>query len=124
MDSVVLNRVTRISFDDVQLRPAILKDYKRVQVENANYPAIYQSEGFEVKGVIVHGITPTIMARLDAFEDVGYERHNVSVDLGNGRCVCASAYIASPKMLLVEEPWDFEVWQRYHRSHFLKRLKV
>jgi len=124
MDPVVLSRVTRIRFDDVQLHSALLKDHKRVQVAKANYPAIFRSEGCKVEGIVVHGITPTIMARLDEFEDVGYERQTVFVELSNGRCVSAAAYVASPKMPLVEKPWDFQAWQLNHRENFLKRLNV
>ena len=69
MDRVILNRVTGIYFQAFRLRPGILKDFKRLTVKECDYPAILESEGNEVEGIVVHGITADAVDRLDEFED-------------------------------------------------------
>lgn len=124
MDRALLSRVTGVHFDAAQLRPGLLKDYKRVRVAKVTYPAIFGSVGNEVEGVIVHGITRSIMSLLDDFEHEEYDRQNVVVELINGRSVDAMAYIAGPNMVLDEDAWDFQVWRRCHQQQFLENLKA
>ena len=122
MDRAILNRVTGVYFQPFNLRPGILKNFKRVTVKNCNYPAILESEGNEVEGIVVNGITADAVGRLDEFEDNNYERKNVTVALLNRSIVNATAYVAGSEMLLDDIAWDFDSWYRIHRSEFLKRF--
>ena len=122
MDRVILNRVTGVYFQPFRLRPGTLKDFKRMTVKKCTYPAILESEGDEVEGVVVHDITADAVERLDEFEDNNYERKDVIVELLSGSSVKAVAYIAGSEMLLDDVAWNFDAWRRFHRSNFLKRL--
>ena len=122
MDHVVLKRVTGRDFEPFRKRLGILKGFKRMTVRKCNYPAILESKGNEVGGIVVDGITTDVVERLDAFEDTTYERKNVIVGLGNGSTVNAEAYVAGSEMLLDDVVWDFDLWYQFHRSEFLRRL--
>ena len=50
MDSIVLKRVIGGYYKGIQKRQGILKDFKRVKVKEAHYPAIVDSKGDKVEG--------------------------------------------------------------------------
>jgi len=124
MDRAVLNLVSGREFTVVQLRPAILKGYRRLCVSNAVYPGIVPVKGSDVAGVVVRGITPAVATRLDAFENDGYDRTNVTVQTYAGRRVKAAAYVATDRMSLDEVEWKFNAWLKQHRRHYLGRVRM
>ncbi|KAI9319435.1 hypothetical protein BX666DRAFT_2025730 [Dichotomocladium elegans] len=65
----------------VQIRPAILKGYKRYSLEHRDYPAIIFTGNAvdQVLGVLCEGLHPKDVARLDKFESYEYARQNVQV---------------------------------------------
>jgi len=123
MDRAVLNLVSGIDFTAMQLQPATLRDFQRYRVKDVQYPGIVPSEGDHVSGVIVRGITQEAATRLDHFENDGYDRENVTVETKFGRQVNAAAYIASNRMVLEEEPWDFDAWKKRHRNGYVERVR-
>ena len=74
MDRAVLNLVSGTDFTAAQLRPAVLRDFRRLRVSAANYPGITVAAGCQVPGVIVRGLTPDAVTRLDRFENDRYDR--------------------------------------------------
>ncbi len=122
MEPQVLSLVTGERFDAVRLRPAALPGYRRVRVADATYPGIYPAEGSEVKGCLVRGMGEEAVRRIDAFENDGYDRQNLQVISAQGTPVKAAAYVASSRMKLTDEDWDFEDWRQNHRQAFLARL--
>src|SRR4051794_3862349 len=60
-------------------RPAILHGYARRRVRGADYPGIVPRAGAAVRGVLVEGLTPGDVWRLDAFEGGDYARLAVDV---------------------------------------------
>ena len=69
MDSIVLKRVIGGYYKGIQKRQGILKDFKRVKVKEAHYPAIVDSKGDKVEGLVVYGIASDALLLLDEFED-------------------------------------------------------
>ena len=122
MDPLVLKRVAGRYFDTMRRQPGALKNFKRVKVKGAHYPAIIKSNGDEVQGIVVSGITSDELARLDEFEDDQYERKNIVVGLLNGRKINATAYVAGIGMSLDDDGWDLADWQCFHRKQFLAKL--
>ena len=123
LDDTVLKGVTGDCYWVMRKQPAILKDFKRCKVKGAKYPAIINSIGYQVEGIVVDKISPKALERLDDFEDDEYERRTVIVDLIEGEKIKASAYVAGPKMLLEDEEWHLNDWKRSHRAKFLKKLE-
>ena len=107
------------------VRPAILHDYHRCKVRNADYPAIIPMDGACVRGSFVSGLSDAAMRRLDIFEGSEYIRRHVKLKLleqvgdvdgkGNveGEEVEAETYVwCSPMSELENEEWDFAEFQR------------
>jgi hypothetical protein len=63
------------------IQPAILPDYCRHRVRNADYPGIIPQGGESVRGTYVTGLTDVDMYRLDFFEGSEYRRDKVQVVL-------------------------------------------
>ena len=124
MDSIVLKRVIGGYAKGIQKRAGILKDFKRVKVKGAHYPAIIESRGENVVGLVVYGITNNALSLLDKFEDDEYQRKNVIVLIRNDQETKAATYVAGPNMSLDDERWCFSIWQENHRKEFLENLVI
>jgi len=70
----VLSRVTGHSTSTITIRPAILPDYRRHRVREADYPAILPQAGSSVRGTLVGGLSDSDLHRLDVFEGTEYKR--------------------------------------------------
>lgn len=88
MSIPILERVLGRTVDDLTFMPAILLKHSRLQLLDADYPAVVPvstaksimartltSEESEVHGRLITGLTPTDILRLDQFEGEG-ERYN------------------------------------------------
>ena len=95
MDSIVLKRVIGGYDKGIQKRQGILKDFKRVKVKEAHYPAIVDSKGDKVEGLVVYGIANDALLLLDEFEDDEYQRKNVTVLLRDDQKTKAATYVAA-----------------------------
>ena len=123
MDALVLEMVIGKNHSGIRKQPAVLKDFKRVKVNGAQYPAVFSSIGDQVEGILVEGITSEYAACLDAFEDDDYERQCVSISLYDGKKINALVYIAGPKMLLEDKAWNLNEWTLNDRPEFLQKLE-
>ena len=124
MDSIVLKRVIGRYHKGIQKRQGILNDFKRVKVKEAHYPAIVDSKGDKVEGLVVYGIASDALLLLDQFEDDEYQRKDVAVLVRGGQETTATTYVASPNMSLDEEGWCLNTWQQNHRKEFLENLAI
>ena len=124
MDMEVLSIVSGLSLTSMRLRPAILPGYRRVRVQDVQYPAVYASEDHSVEGLAVHGIPQPATARLRLFENDGYDLAVEPVVIGDSTNRKAALFAATARMNLTDEDWSFEDWRRQHRRHFLLRVKA
>ena len=124
MDRIVLKRVMGRYHKGIQKRQGILKDFKRVKVKEAHYPAVVDSKGDKVEGLVVYGIVNDALLLLDQFEDDEYQRQYVAVLERGGQEITAATYVAGPNMSLDNEGWSFSTWQRNHRKEFLENLEI
>ena len=124
MDSIVLKRVIGRYDKGIQKSQGILNDFKRVKVKGAHYPAIIDSKGDQVEGLVVYGIANNALLLLDKFEDDEYERKNVTVLIPDDQKTKAATYVAGPNMSLDDEGWCLSTWQQNHRKEFLENLAI
>jgi hypothetical protein len=124
MDRDVLCIVSGLSLAPMRLRPAVLPGYRRVRVQDVQYPAVYVSDGHSVEGCAVHGIPRPAAERLRLFENDGYELAVAPVLIGNNVNRKAALFAASARMNLTDEEWSFEDWRRHHRRQFMTRVKT
>ena len=76
-------------------RPARLEDFARIQSARG-YPYVVPRAGCHVDGLLVEGIDPHALRKLDAYEDEGrlYLRRRVWVTVGGER-VAAETYVGN-----------------------------
>jgi gamma-glutamylcyclotransferase (GGCT)/AIG2-like uncharacterized protein YtfP len=58
----------------VEGESALLEDYQRYYVKNAEYPGIIPEQGSSIKGVLFRDLSDQVWERLDIFEGDEYER--------------------------------------------------
>ncbi len=104
--------------------PAILHEYCRRRVENADYPGITEDPGHQVFGTFTTGLTEANLGKLDFFEGSQYERRKVNVRLltkvgdakgvGNveGEERSAGVYVFLNRNELEDREWDLEEFRR------------
>lgn len=100
------------------IQPAILRDYCRHRVRNADYPGVIPQEGESVRGTYVTGLTDADIQRLDYFEGSEYRRNKVrAVTLAEGEThagpdakeVDTETYVYTAGDGRLEKgEWDFE----------------
>jgi hypothetical protein len=109
-------------------RDALLRGFSRRRVRGADYPGMVPCAGAEVRGVLVAGLTPGDVYRLDVFEGHEYARRAVDVLVlrpppateGAGatpsdapETVRALTYVWTADAAALEErEWDFDEFRR------------
>ena len=93
---------------DFSSSPAILRGWKRCQVQGESYPAIIPVAEQAVSGVLWLGLCEKEFLLLDAFEGKEYRRVSVLVTDTEGASVDAQTYGWGKQGGLVDKPWDFE----------------
>jgi hypothetical protein len=110
-------------------RDALLPGFQRRRVRGADYPAIVPRAGAETRGVLVRGLTPGDVWRLDVFEGDEYARREVEVQVlppvarvntasharrdDGTETVRALTYVwMANEAVLEESEWDFDEFKR------------
>jgi gamma-glutamylcyclotransferase (GGCT)/AIG2-like uncharacterized protein YtfP len=106
-------------------RPARLSGFARYCIRDRVYPAIVESPGSEVGGVVYEGLAGEELARLDDYEGPIYERRTVEIEVA-GACLSAATYVLRPehRARLSREPWDLAHFEREHLESYLARISV
>jgi gamma-glutamylcyclotransferase (GGCT)/AIG2-like uncharacterized protein YtfP len=81
------------------------------RVQDAVFPGIARAdEESAVRGVVYLDVDNASLQRLDAFEDVFYERLAITVDCDDGRRLEAQAYVVpeTNRHVLTDEAWERE----------------
>lgn len=109
----------------VRGRPARLAGFARFRIRDRVYPAIVESPGAEVGGVLYEGLAAEELARLDDYEGPIYERRTVEIDVA-GATLTACTYVLRPEhgARLSNEPWDLALFEREHLVSYLARISV
>ncbi len=96
MDKSLLHQITSKYFPTC---PAYLKDFRTLPSQ-FGYPYILPHKGSQVEGLLITGIDPGSMKRIDHYEDEGrlYFRKNITV-ISNGKTIACQAYVGNPKVL-------------------------
>lgn len=94
-DERLIHQLTGKSFS---ASAAILKDFKK-WTPPGGYPYILPENGSKVGGLLIRGIDPASLSRLDRYEDEGqlYFRKKITVICGKKR-VSGQAYVGNPRL--------------------------
>jgi gamma-glutamylcyclotransferase (GGCT)/AIG2-like uncharacterized protein YtfP len=99
---------------------ARLGGYARYRIKDRVYPAIVESAGGDVPGVLYPDLDAAELDRLDRYEGALYERREVSVWVGSV-ATPAATYVLRPEFRhrLSDEPWDLAAFLRDHLDEYL-----
>ncbi|KAE8446040.1 hypothetical protein EG329_012548 [Mollisiaceae sp. DMI_Dod_QoI] len=103
---------------ELSIQPALLHNYCRHKVADADYPAVIPQLGHTVRGTYVTGLTDTDVTHLDRFEGSEYTRKKVKVMIledgqEKGESVEAQTYVwSAPVARLEREEWDYDEFRR------------
>ena len=107
-DRPLLEIVMGASGDALDVTPAILPGYKVSSVAEGPFPMIETCVNEAAMGVLVRGLTPDQIARLDYYEGgFGYDLHQVTLEDGQS----GEVYVPQPDLWTGKGPWDLSEWQ-------------
>ncbi|MFN3938353.1 MAG: NUDIX domain-containing protein [Gemmobacter sp.] len=92
----------------VEVEPARLADHAVFWAAGQSFPLIVQSPGAEAEGVLVRGLSPEDVARLDFYEG-GFAYHTRTVQLSGGGHE-ARVYFPDPGHWTPGQPWRLGDW--------------
>ena len=93
--------------------PAILSDHRRVKFKGRSYPSVVRSIGFEVVGMVHTSLDALAWRTIDAYEGVEFVLVDACVRTLLGEELEVKMFVVRDEFvnLLLEEDWDFELWQ-------------
>ena len=115
---------------EFRAEPAYINGYRVLQVRDATFPGLLKSglETDQADGEILLDLSPSELARFDAYEDSFYVRENVEVKFTDhdSRSEEEAMVYVVPKRLastvLTEEPWTRDWFDKHHRAEFFARI--
>ena len=106
----------------LSIKPAILHDYCRHKVQQADYPGIIATPGRTVRGTYVTGLTEHDIMMLDMFEGSEYRRRKIKVmllkpnnskELVETEKVETETYVfTAGRHHLEDEEWDYDEFRK------------
>ena len=115
--------VRQLARRTLPMQPATLHGFARRKLRGAGYPGITPASGGAVAGMLVGGVSPALLARLDRWEGAEYERRLVRVETERGgACALAHVYALAPRTLprVLPENWDAVAFEREHLARWLR----
>jgi gamma-glutamylcyclotransferase (GGCT)/AIG2-like uncharacterized protein YtfP len=114
--------VRRLARRSLSMRPATLHGYSRRALHGAGYPGIVGEPGAAVRGVLIGGVSPALLARLDRWEGAEYERRLVRVETERGGAALAHVYALAPRTLprVLACDWDAAAFEREQLPRWLR----
>lgn len=105
---------------------AILPEYHRFSIHDGPYvrpyPAVFPQPGGEVHGLLLHGLSPTEHAVLDAYEDDDYVKTAVTV-AQNGEMAEVSVYVwRADKKGQLRGTWNPEQFKAENLEAYISRM--
>jgi ADP-ribose pyrophosphatase len=107
-DTALLEIVLGRTAVELKLSDAILPDYAVFRVAEGPFPMIKTQEGAQAVGVLVEGLDPDDIARLDFYEG-SFEYDLRTVTLAGGQK--AEVYISRPGQWTPDGAWSLGAWQ-------------
>lgn len=105
---------------------ARLDDHARHALRDQPCPGAAASSGESIPGLLVHGISPVALARIDEFEGGRYRRQPVNVQGDDDRECRALVYLLRPRWhpLLLPRDWCHHTFHRRWHTHYIRRLSA
>jgi len=99
----ILKKITGKSFVS---KPAILYNFNRHKVQNAEYPAIVSKHGAKTYGLVLENVDDESLKAIDIYEGEEYEKSLVSVFTEDSKTEAFTYIWIAGNNYLEEEDWD------------------
>jgi len=119
MDQEVLEIVVGRTVLESEMTIAELPGYRRVTVANETYPALAQTPGKVIEGILIESLDATEALRVMYFEGEEYKPEEVQLQLKNQKPVSAFCFLPAPDLETTDLVWDFGEWRKEHLNDFL-----
>lgn len=123
MDSDVLRLVSQQDMMLLEREPAIVLDHVRRWVLDDHYPVLVASEGNRTSGLIIRGLQPEAMQRIEFFEGDEFSLRTLTVQNQQGEAELVSYFADNQRHAISEEEWVLEEWQRTTKPDTLPRVE-
>ena len=118
----IWRRIANREFDPV---PATLTGFAVFRIRGDLYPVMVPDEAQIVVGLVYRDLDAAMIARLDAYESVMYDRVAVEAESTSGERLPCEAYVLAERYrdLRSEQPWTAEWFQREAMAQYLERFR-
>jgi Gamma-glutamyl cyclotransferase, AIG2-like len=115
MDRELLALVTGRAADDLLIDAAIVHGFARRRARDESFPLLVPHPGGRVEGVLVEGLTPADIDRIQFFEGSDYAFSLLAVEC-RGERLAAHAFLPTARLHAEETAWEFEAWCAAERA--------
>lgn len=91
---------------------AVLEDHVRVQVRDAFYPAILESTGDQVQGIVLENVDELSLQQIARYEGPEYILKRVVVKISGGEVNALVFLWSESRSLLDDQDWDVDHFRR------------
>lgn len=109
-DPELFHRVVGRPMAAFTIAPAVLRGHGSRRAEGFSYPVLVVEEGGTLEGIVVHGLTPVEIERVQYYETLEYELRAVAVEV-SGAPVLALGFFATERLEPSTESWQLALWQ-------------
>lgn len=124
MDPEVREIVMGRSMPDDAVEPALAQGFRRVFVAGRHYPMLLPHASGWVDGLLVSGVDPESLHRLQVYEGWEYSLTPMRVRTQSGRTVMAHVFMCPPHIKPEKKDWRLDRWQMRHKRHFLPKTQA
>lgn len=105
----LLESVLGRAASDLDVTAAVLPAYAVLAAQEGPFPVLVADAHAQADGVLVRGLSPQDIARLDYYE-AGFDFDLRHLALADGQM--ADVYVPTPDLWSTNGPWDFAAWVR------------
>ena len=118
--------VFAITGKNFKTKPAVLFDYKRLQVFNEGsrlpYPAITKSIGDSVNGMILFDVDAKSMQSIISFEADEYDQQLITFQLDNTYLHAVTFVFKDDLKHRLKSDWDLEEFRKNHLGTYIQKF--
>ncbi len=123
MDPEVLQLVSGQSVKTMVREPAEVAGHARRWVLDDHYPVLVANAACRTSGLIIRGLEPEAMQRIEFFEGEEFSLELMQVERLGGHAERVSYFASNHRQPISDQEWLLEEWQRTTKQHTMPRVE-